>query len=159
MKICFSLILIASCVFCQGQTLSTAFQNEEIISSTDLRCGGKPFNLAVIYRNEKKHINLTSKNKLIKTIDLPTQSDFNGFSLNWAKKTKEGFELSVEYGSRIYFQISFSFVCNKNEFYLRRIKTNTFDKANPETTWKTHNEKIIPNLSLEKFEITDYLKL
>lgn len=178
MKIYF-LALIALCCSCQSQVASkdansdgkqnivktsTAISSEktnndeDVISSTTLKCGAKVFALVVEYQgNSSKVINIKSGDTVIKTINLPTQNEMNGFSLNWAKEIDEGFEISIEYGSRLYYQKDFGFTCKQNEFYLSKVRTTTFDKHNPENSWKEYSKPIKPNLPLENFIVSDYL--
>jgi hypothetical protein len=132
--------------------------NEDIISTTNLKCGDKIFVLMVEYEDDNsKSINIKEGDTIIKKIKLPGQSDVNGFSLNWARETKEGFEISIEYGSRIYYQKEFSFICKQNNFYLSKLKIITFDKHNPETSGEAINKIIKPELPVEKFLISDFL--
>lgn len=177
MKICFFLLLIAFVISCQSQTASrdivyngerTTINNnniksqektnddEEVISTTTLKCGNKDFNLVALYKNGSKSVNITEGNTIRETIKLPSQSDVNGFSLNWARETKEGFEISIEYGSRYYYQKNFSFVCEQNNFYLSKVKVESFDKADPEKL-KTKDIEINPKLPIERFLITNFI--
>jgi hypothetical protein len=133
-------------------------ESEEIISTSKLKCGNTDFNLKVFYKNERTNISISNSDAIVKTINLPNQSEFNGFSLNRAKKVSNGFEISVEYGSRYYYERRFNFVCKQDEFHLDKIEINTFDKNNPEKSWKNFTKLIKPKLTLEKFTITDFMK-
>jgi hypothetical protein len=178
MKIFILLVLISFAASCHNQVVSSdAVQNsgqiiannvkenlgetnesEEIISTSKLKCGNTHFNLKVFYKNKRTNIAISNSDVIVKTINLPNQSEFNGFSLNWAKNTNNGFEISIEYGSRYYYEKQFNFVCKQEKFYLDKVKTNTFDKNDPEKTGEVFTKLIKPELNLEKFTITDFMK-
>ncbi len=105
---------------------------------------------------EAKNINLVIGSNVKSIIKLPSPSDINGYALNWAKKTDNGFEVSIEYGSRNYFNKSFEFVKKDETFYLTEIKVKSFDKQNPEKVEKK-TVKIQPSVSVDKFNIEDYM--
>jgi hypothetical protein len=107
-------------------------------------------------RDEGNSVNIVKGATIYKTMKLPTGLERNGFGFNWAKKTAEGFEISVDYGSRFYYGKRFNFICRRNEFYLNKITVDSFDKHNPEK-WNTKVIKIKPNLNLDKFLITDFM--
>ncbi len=123
-----------------------------------VNCSGKSFELETVYDElrDAKNIKLTKNKKVEKIIKLPNQSEFNGFALNWVKKTQKGFEISLDYGSRFYYAKRFNFVCRKGKFFLNEIKVESFDKHNPEK-WDSKTVKINPNMPLEKFLIKDYI--
>lgn len=89
-------------------------------------------------------------------VQLPNQTEVKGYALNWAKKTKEGIKISVEYGSRFYFDKRFIFECKKGGFHLTRIKGESFDKHKP-AIWTNDEVKIKPSIPLADFKITNYL--
>jgi hypothetical protein len=91
------------------------------------------------------------------TIELPTGVDINGFGFDGAKKTKAGFEISIEYGSVIYYHKAFVFICRHHKFYLSKIRVDSFNKHNPEK-WSKKVVTVRPNLPLEKFLITDFMR-
>jgi len=105
---------------------------------------------------EANYVHIVQGDKVLKTIRLPTGLERNGFGFNWAKKTKEGFEISVEYGSRIYYGKRFNFICKQHKFYLSKVIVDSFDKNKPEI-WNTKVIRVKPNLPLEKFSITDFM--
>lgn len=107
-------------------------------------------------KDEGNSVNIVKGNTIYKTIKLPTGSERNGFGFNWAKKTAEGFEISVEYGSRYYYDKRFNFICKQNEFYLNKIIVDSFDKHNTEK-WDTKVIKVKPSVNLSKFLITDFM--
>ncbi|GEM_PF-1514080 len=106
-----------------------------------------------------KLLNIVVGDEVMTTVKIPTVSDANGFSLTWAKKTKEGFEISVEYGSRYHYQKQFNFICKEGNFYLYAVKVESFDKNDPESMDKPDEKEvqINPNLPIEKFSLFDYL--
>lgn len=177
MKIYFFLFLIVFVFSCQNRTESkNVVQNDEnpnnnkiikvdektdiddkTINTTTIKCGDKDFNLLVSDKNGSKSVNIIEGNATKKTINLPNQSDVNGFSLNWARETKEGFEISIEYGSRFYYDKNFSFVCKEEKFYLAEIKINTFDKHDPENFGKEYVKEVKPNLPLDQFLINKFI--
>jgi len=93
---------------------------------------------------------------VLHTIKLLTDEERNGFGFNGAKKTKEGFEISIEYGSRIYYGKRFIFICKHHKFYLSKISVESFDRHNPES-WNKKVIRVRPNVPLEKFLITDFM--
>ena len=109
------------------------------------------------------YVNIVQGDKVLNSIRLPTGTERNGFGFSWAKKTKAGFEISVEYGSRYYYGKRFNFICKRHKFFLSRIIVDSYDR-NPVKTnsgWevpiKTRVVKVKPNLSREKFVITDFM--
>ena len=69
--------------------------------------------------------------KVLGSIRIFTGVERNGFALDEAKKTKTGFEISVEYGSRYYYHKRFIFICKRQRFYLSKVIVDSFDKVNP----------------------------
>jgi hypothetical protein len=102
-------------------------------------------------------VNIIQDDKIVETIKLPTGLSQNGFALNWAKKTKSGFEMSIEYGSRFYYQKEFKFECKDHQLYLTSINITTFDKNDPEKSWKKRKTDINPNVLISNFKVTDYM--
>jgi hypothetical protein len=102
-------------------------------------------------------VNIVQNNKIVETLKLPTGLSQNGFAINWVKKKKSGFEISIEYGSRFYYQKDFGFLCKNSQLYLITIKTTTFDKHNPENSWKEYMTNVKPIVPLSNFRVTDYL--
>jgi len=56
------------------------------------------------------------------------QNDFSGFSIDKIKENQKGFEIFIEYGSRIYWNRIFYFVYSDRCFYLIKIRSIHFDK-------------------------------
>jgi hypothetical protein len=101
-------------------------------------------------------VNIVRGGTVLHTIKLPTDRERNGFGFNGAKKNKGGFEISIEYGSVIYYHKTFLFMCRQHKFYLGKIKVDSFDRHNP-AKWKRKVINVRPNLPLEKFSITDFM--
>lgn len=106
---------------------------------------------------EAHYVKIVRGDEVLHTIKTPTGANWNGFALDEAKKTREGFEISIEYGSRFYYHKTFIFVCRRHKFYLSKIMVDSFDKFHPQKG----TERVVrvrPNLPLEKFAITDFMR-
>jgi len=102
--------------------------------------------------------------EVISKIELPiADSEAKNFSLNSVEKTKVGFEIKVDWGGGLYFyEIQFNFRCKGNKFYLYRVQKVSFSTTNPDSgnfgdKKETKVTRIVPNLPIEKFVMTDYL--
>src|SRR6266853_4743647 len=73
-------------------------------------------------------VNIVRDGRVLHTIKLLTDIEQNGFAFDGAKKTKEGFEISIEYGSVIYYHKTFMFICRQHKFYLSKIRGGSFNK-------------------------------
>jgi hypothetical protein len=104
-------------------------------------------------------LNVVSGDKIRVAIKIPTDSDAQNFVLNSTEKTKEGFEITIEYGTRYYYKKQFNFVCEEGDFYLYKVKVESFDKFDSVSRkkWDRKEVKVEPNLPIEKFSIFDYL--
>ena len=104
-------------------------------------------------------LNILSGEQIEGAIKIPTDSDAQGFALNSAEKTKKGFEITIEYGTRIYYRKRFNFMCKKGKFYLYEVKVESFDKFDPVSMNKPTRKriKVRPNLPVKKFSVFDYL--
>jgi hypothetical protein len=102
-------------------------------------------------------VNIVSEGQVLHTIELPTGEGLNGFAFDGVKKTSQGFEISIEYGSVIYYHKAFVFICRQHQFYLSKIKVDGFNKHNPEK-WSKKVIRVRPNVPLEKFFITDFMR-
>ena len=105
---------------------------------------------------ETNSVKIARSGKVLHTIKLLTDAERNGFAFDGVKKAQEGFELAVEYGSRIFYRKNFIFTCRQDKFYLTRIGVDSFDRQNPEK-WTKKVIKVRPNVPLEKFSITDFM--
>ena len=128
--------------------------NEE---PTNINCGNLDTYDVFVVAEEKRTVNITADGRLLRAIEVPWQIDsgVNGFSLNWAKKTKSGFEISIEYGSRFYYNKRLVFVCTNNDFYLTSMEIDSFDKAYPET-WTKKTLRVKPTVPLSEFSVMNY---
>lgn len=189
MKITFIIWAMCVALSCstKDSTKIVSFQNENVIvrnqsnngfnknlyvnekSSKTLDCN-KPeeYNLIVIEDPDRniedtvtmpKLLNIMIGNETKATIKIPTDSDVNSFSLDSTEKTKKGFEISIQYGTRYYYEKRFDFVCEEGSFYFYKMETEIRDKNHPEN-WDEPDKKIIqitPKLPIEKFSLFDYL--
>jgi hypothetical protein len=103
-------------------------------------------------------VKIVSGGKVLHTIKLLSDTQRNGFAFDGVKKTQEGFELAIEYGTRIFYRKNFIFICKDNKFSLNKIGIDSFDKQNPDKSSKYEVIKVKPHLSLEKFTITDFMR-
>jgi hypothetical protein len=87
---------------------------------------------------------------------LPSADDFAGFSLNWIRESKTGFNLSFEYGTKNYYSKDFYFSYARDSFFLVKIKVQYFDMKKPEKG-KNSLIWINPKLVLGKFRLEDFL--
>ena len=88
---------------------------------------------------------------------IPLRQDFGASQLRGlAKKTKDGFEISIEYGTRIFYHKTFVFICRQHKFHLSRIRVDSFDRHNP-AKWSKKVIRVRPNVPLEKFSVTDFM--
>ena len=101
-------------------------------------------------------VNIVRGGTVLHTIKLLTDLEANGFGFDGAKKTKDGFEISIEYGSVIYYHKAFVFICRHHKFYLSKIRVDSFNKHNPEK-WSKKVIRVRPNVPLEKFSVTDFM--
>jgi hypothetical protein len=101
-------------------------------------------------------VTIVSGGHVLHAVKLLTDRERNGFAFDGVKKTQAGFELAIEYGSRIFYRKNFFFICRRDHFYLSRIGVESFDRQNPEK-WSKKVIKARPNLPLEKFSITDFM--
>lgn len=76
-------------------------------------------------------VNIVRDGRVLHSIKLLTDMERNGFGFDGVKKTKEGFELAIEYGTRIYYGKRFIFTCRHHKFYLSKIRVESFDRHNP----------------------------
>lgn len=112
-------------------------------------------------------IDSTSKRKLlvyqgkiiVGEIEIPTQESIQGFAVNWIRENENGFEISVEYGSRYYRQKDFYFHYEGGVFLLKNILSTSFDKHNAESmnSFDKKNDTIFPPVKLNDFNILNYL--
>jgi hypothetical protein len=103
-----------------------------------------------------RYVDIKQGDMVLGSIRIFTGLERNGFALDGAKKTKTGFEISVEYGSVIYYHKAFVFICRQHKFYLSKIRVDSFNKHNPEK-WRKKIIRVRPALPLEKFLLDDFM--
>ncbi|OOG76490.1 hypothetical protein [Algoriphagus sp. A40] len=128
-------LIFYSCTNTKSKNLESA-RNDQAKGLSDVllvNCNGEEYRLEVDYYQESKskYVSIFNENKLFKEVNLPSQLDYSGFSLNGFLKTEKGFVVSVEYGSVNYFQKEFFFQCKQDGFILYKIRTTSFNKRNP----------------------------
>lgn len=110
-----------------------------------------------------KELNIVVGDDVISKIELPKESEAKNFSLNSVEKTEAGFELKVDWGGGLYhYEIQFNFRCKESNFYLYEVSKESFSTTNSDSgnfldKKESKVTKIEPNLSIEKFVMTDYL--
>lgn len=105
---------------------------------------------------DTRTLNIVRDGTVLHTIKLLTEMDRPGFGFDGAKKTDDGFEISIQYGTRNFYAKTFVFICKEHRFYLSKIRVESFDRQKPEE----FSKKVInvqPNVPLEKFSITDFM--
>jgi hypothetical protein len=138
-----------------GEIVGKKFEPPPPLAKT--LCGSTSYD---IFKSEKDANRISElsfiSNGLTKyTIALPSDDDFQGFALDWVKQTPNGFNISIEWGSRFFHEKEFIFVCRSDRFYLEKILHSTFDKANPSKSANTKQKFKVP---LASFKITDYMQ-
>jgi hypothetical protein len=149
-------------------TSKTFILNTEILKNLDCNNQNR-YNLVEVenYHEEEsitsRDLNIVVDNEDVVKIELPTGLQVKNFRLNSTKKTKNGFQMKTEWGGGSYhYEIQFDFKCKENNFYLYKVKKDSFSTTNPDNGnyWdkkETEETKIEPNLPIEKFLISDYL--
>ena len=108
-------------------------------------------------------LNIVVGEEVISKIELPKESEVKNFSLNTIEKHKSGFEIKVDWGGGLYhYEIQFNFRCKENNFYLYKVKKESFSTRDPDSGTfldkkKSKVTRLDPNLPIEKFVMTDYL--
>ena len=125
--------------------------------SKTLACDPKEYSVEEFAEPGTHSVKIIRGEKVIHTIRLLSDEELNGFGFNWAKKTKEGFEISIQHGSVIFYEKTFIFVCTQHKFYLSKIRVDSFDRHHPQK-WNRKVIRVRPNLPLEKFFITDFMR-
>ena len=110
-----------------------------------------------------KDLNIVVGGEVKSKIELPKESEVKNFSLGSVKKDKAGFQIEVDWGGGLFhYEIQFNFRCKQNNFYLYRVRKVSFSTRNPDSgnfldKKDSKVTKIVPNLPIEKFVMTDYL--
>ena len=124
--------------------------------SKPVDCPPNGYSIAETVRGEARYVDIKQGDMVLGSIRIFTDAERNGFALDEAKKTKTGFEISVEYGSVIYYHKRFVFICKQQRFYLTRVMVDSFNKHNPEH-WRKKSVSLKPGLPLEKFLLDDFM--
>ena len=125
-------------------------------TSKPIDCAPNGYSVVEVQKGDKRYVDIAQGDKVLGSIRVFSDAERNGFALDEAKKTKSGFELSVEYGSRYFYHKRFIFICKQHKFYLSKVIVDTFDKHNPEH-WRKKEIRIKPILPLEKFSLDDFM--
>ena len=138
-----------------------AVQNPKTVitdSSPSFDCAApNAYGVAEVWKQEARYVDIKQGDKVLGSIRIFTGVERNGFALDEAKKTKTGFEISVEYGSRYYYHKRFIFICKRQRFYLSKVIVDSFDKVNPEH-WRKREIMVKPILPLEQFLLDDFMR-
>jgi len=143
-------LLLCLIVVCSTSSSSAAKSHVD-----DLDCGD-PKAYSVEEDPETNSLKIIRDGTVFHTIKLLSDAERNGFGFNGVKKTRDGFELSIEYGSVIYYAKTFMFTCRQHKLYLSKIRVESFNKHNPEK-WSRKVVRVQPNVPLEKFSLTDFM--
>jgi hypothetical protein len=114
------------------------------------------YSVTEVLRGEARYIDIKQGDRVFGSIRIFTDVERNGFALDEAKKTKTGFEISVEYGSVNYYHKRFIFICKQHNFYLSKVFVDSFNKHNPEH-WRKKQIRVRPALPLEKFLLDNFM--
>ena len=152
----------------RAYTSKTIILNKEILKNLDCNNQNR-YNLVEVenYHEEEsftsRDLNIVVDKDVVVKIELPTGFEVRNFSLNSTKKTKNGFQMNTDWGGGLYhYEIQFDFKCKETNFYLYKVKKDSFSTTNPGSGnyWdkkETEEIKIEPNLPIEKFVISEYL--
>jgi hypothetical protein len=179
---CFAVMLFLLLAACSANNTATltAVQNSPVTKAVDektartLDCrNANEYSFVVVENPNRKNdsdplipkdLNIVVGDDVISKIELPkADSEVKNFSLNSIEKTKAGFEMRVDWGGGLYhYEIQFNFRCKENNFYLDKVKKESFSTTNPDSgnyldKKESKVTKIEPNLPIEKFVMTDYL--
>ena len=113
--------------------------------------------LDISYNDNEKRVLLIQKESVIThKINLLTQDDYDGFSINWIKDIGNGFEISTEFG-KYYYERNFQFIYENNSFYLKKMVTKSIDYKN--NNEEKESVKIMNSpVNIDNFDINDFIK-
>lgn len=114
------------------------------------------YSVGEVLRADVRYVEIAQGDKVLGAIRIFSDVERNGFALDEVKKTKPGFEISVEYGSRYFYHKRFIFICKQHKFYLHKVIVDSFDRHSPEHWWMKQI-RIKPMLPLEKFSLDDFM--
>ena len=170
-------LLIAACSANNTTTMATS-QNASVPKGNvkparTLDCRkAKDYSFVVVQNPKRKNdsdpccpedLNIVVDDEIVSKIELPKESEVKNFSLNAIQKNKAGFEIKVDWGGGLYhYELQFTFRCEVNNFYLHKVKKESFSTSNPDSgnfldKKETKETKIEPGLPIEKFVILNYL--
>ena len=169
-------VLIATCSDNKTVTMAT-FQSASVVvnkkSARTFDCrNANEYRFAQVANPNRKResdpvipedVNTVVGDEVISKIELPREPVVKNFSLNSIEKTKAGFEIKVDWGGGVYhYEIQFSFRCKQNNFYLYKVKKDSFSTTHPDRgnfldKKESKVTKIEPNLAIEKFVMTKFL--
>jgi len=135
------------------QNPNTAFTDP----SKSVDCVPNGYTVAETVKGDAHYVDIKQGDIILGSIRIFTDSERNGFAFDEAKTTKTGFEISVEYGSVIFYYKRFVFICKQHRFYLTRVLVDSFNKHNPKYWWKK-SVTVKPALPLEKFHLDDFMR-
>jgi len=152
-------VVILCCITACSSLKTTGSQNDQSLLANSrtaaINCADPTsYDLAVV-EGPIRSVKVVVGDKLARSIDVPSGSEISGFSLSWARKTKDGFDLSVEYGSRFYYGKRFIFSCKDDDLLLTNIAIESFDRNNP-SKWTKKDVSIKPPVPIGRFKLTDY---
>lgn len=107
-----------------------------------------------------RDLNIVVGDMVVVKIEIPTASEVKNFRLVSGKKTKNGFQMNTDWGGgNFHYEIQFSFRCRENNFYLYKVKKDSFSTTNSDAEYwdKKETEEIKANLPIEKFVLNNYL--
>lgn len=165
MKIKYLFLIFLYSVICKGQTDSINSilkdDNYRIKDSIYAIINNDSFSVYEIinYENETdrflllkfNNMEIYNKNSLLNT------NDYQGYTTNYIRKTKNGFVFSIEFGSRFYYNFKFYFNIKNHIFYLNNVSKTSFDKNNPKVRKSTNTVVANKKISFKKFNIHNFV--
>lgn len=157
MKLLLILLLFADSTFHSKSSRVESYQSIDLDTIHNVSILGRRYNVLDVKdsNDDSRQIIIVSNKNILAKLALPSVDDYMGFSVNWIKKTKLGFQLSLEYGSRIYYQKDFDFEIYNNDVYLTKVKVITFDKDTTKSEkvkiFKVHPKKLAKNISIKTY--------
>ena len=125
---------------------------------------GDPDSYQIVQVGEPKHtandpqygVNIVSGDKVLRSVDLPSDSEFGNFGAGSNTKTKNGVQIEVDFGTRYYYDLRFMFVCRNDDLILINIGVESFDRNNP-SKWTKKNVAVKPPVPIGQFKMADFL--
>src|SRR5258708_33195552 len=79
----------------------------------------------------RQAVNIVSGDKVLRSVVMPSDSEFGNFGLGESMKIKGGAQIEVDFGTRYYYDLRFIFACKNSDLILTDIAIESFDKGNP----------------------------